>query len=123
MSEATGIAVRRRRSKTEAERLVVEFDQSGMRRKALCAQRGLSVATLANYRKRCCSLDHRRPQSEMASSGMPPVEFVNMALAPAPAAESHIGFRVELANGRRIEVAPGFDATTLERLVVVLERA
>jgi hypothetical protein len=29
--------------------------------------------------------------------------------------------RLELANGRRIEVARGFDASTLERLVTVLE--
>jgi hypothetical protein len=30
---------------------------------------------------------------------------------------------VVLANGRRIKVAHGFDAVTLERLVVVLEQA
>jgi hypothetical protein len=29
---------------------------------------------------------------------------------------------VELGNGRRIAVAQGFDATTLERLVAVLEQ-
>jgi hypothetical protein len=49
-----------------------------------------------------------------------PVEFVD---AEASAVESPRGLRVELANGRRIEVAPGFDASTLERLVAVLEKA
>jgi hypothetical protein len=30
---------------------------------------------------------------------------------------------VELANGRRIAVNDGFDASTLERLIAVLEKA
>ncbi len=49
-----------------------------------------------------------------------PVEFVD---AGASVVESSRALRVELANGRRIEVAPGFDGSTLERLVAVLEKA
>ena len=41
MNESTGIAVRRRRSRVEAERLVFEFEQSGVRRQAFCTQHGL----------------------------------------------------------------------------------
>ena len=55
MREAIGIVVRRRRSRAEAERLVSEFEQSGLRRQAFCARHGLSVGTLDYYRK------HRRP--------------------------------------------------------------
>jgi hypothetical protein len=53
-----------------------------------------------------------------------PVEFVGgtkPAVGPVTAVRG--GLCVELANGRRIEVADGFDAATLERLLTVLEKA
>ena len=68
MSESVAIAVRRRRSRVEAERLVVEFDQSGLTRQAFCAQHGLSVGTLARYR------EHRRSVAPVAASRMLPVD-------------------------------------------------
>jgi len=46
------VTVLRRRSRAEAERLVSEFEQSGLRRKEFCAARGLSVHTLDAWRKR-----------------------------------------------------------------------
>ena len=50
------------------------------------------------------------------------MEFVS-SVAPAPLAEVSSGtLWVELGNGRRIAVAQGFDAPTLERLVAVLEQ-
>jgi hypothetical protein len=116
MSESVGTAVRRRRSKVEAERLVVEFKQSGLTRQAFCAQHGLSVGTLDRYR------EHRRPEAPAVTSRMLPVEIIT-GVAPAPSAEiSREALWVELGNGRRIAVAQGFDATTLERLVAVLEQ-
>src|ERR1700686_1911968 len=117
MSESVGIAVRRRRSRVEAERLVLEFEQSGLTRQAFCAQHGLSVGTLDRYR------EHRRPVAPAAASRMLPVEIV-ASVVPAPSAEmSREALWVELGNGRRIAVAQGFDAPTLERLVAVLEQA
>ena len=116
MSEAAGIVVRRRRSRVEAARLVVEFEQSGLTRQSFCAQHGLSVGTLDRYR------EHRRPEARATASRILPVEFVS-SVAPAPLAEAGRGaLWVELGNGRRIAVAQGFDATTLERLVAVLEQ-
>lgn len=41
MNESTGIAVRRRPSRVEAERLVFEFEQSGVRRQVFCVQHDL----------------------------------------------------------------------------------
>jgi transposase-like protein len=124
MSEAIGIVVRRRRSRAEAERLVSEFEQSGLRRQAFCARHGLSVGTLDYYRK------HRRPLEGQFSAQGPataqrflPVELVSrVAPAQAAAVESQGGLWLELGNGRRIEVGQGFDVSTLERLVAVLER-
>jgi len=124
MSEAIGISVRRRRSRLEVERLVFEFERSGLRRQAFCAQHGLSVAALDKYRRRCRTLGHPRTEPQPEPNRILPVEFVNSA-APfrSSAAGSCIALWVELANGRRIEVAHGFDASTLARLVSVLERA
>ena len=62
MSEAAGVVVRRRRSRVEAEQLVVELEQSGLTRQAVCAQHGLSVGTLDRYR------EHRRPEVPASSS-------------------------------------------------------
>ena len=123
MSE--GIVVgRRRRSRVEAERLVVEFERSGLSRGAFCAQHGLSVPSLDQYRKRCREVGSPSEVAHAnglhAANRILPVEFVDTG---ASAVEGSRSFWVELANGRRIAVAPGFDASTLERLVAVLEKA
>jgi len=44
--------VRRRRSRSEVEGLVSEFEASGLKRAAFCRHRGLSIATLDEYRRR-----------------------------------------------------------------------
>jgi len=125
MSEAVGVVVRRRRSRVEAKRLVLDFERSGLSRRAFCTQHGLSVPSLDQYHKRFrgsgVSVDKGAWNRVAAlTNRILPVEFVD---AEASAVESPRGLRVELANGRRIEVAPGFDASTLERLVAVLEKA
>ena len=116
MSEAVGIVVRRHRSRVEADRLAVEFEQSGLTRQAFCAQHGLPVRTLTRYCKR------RRPETPAAASRILPVEFVSSGAPPPLTGVSRGGLWVELGNGRRIAVAQGFDAPTLERLVAVLEQ-
>jgi hypothetical protein len=55
-----------------------------------------------------------------AKSRILPVEFM---AGTQGRTESRAALWVELANGRRIEVAHGFDAATLERLIATLERA
>jgi hypothetical protein len=108
--------VRRRRSWAEVERLVAEFEASGLRRDAFSQQRGLSVAALDKYRRRV------RQGLRPSAGPMLPVEVV----PPTPEhASSHADgvLVVELRSGRRIEVRRGFDAGTLERLLIVLDRA
>ena len=123
MSEAIVVG-RRRRSRVEAERLVSEFERSGLSRRAFCAEHGLSVPSLEQYRKRCREVEFSsevaRANESQAANRILPVEFVD---AGASVVESSRALWVELVNGRRIEVAPGFDASTLGRLVAVLEKA
>jgi hypothetical protein len=116
MSEAA--VVRKRRSRVEVERLVAEFEASGLTRDAFCQQRGLSLATLDKYR--------RRVQRGVRSGSGPllPVEVVSSA--PARDASRDAGsdgvLVVESRSGRRIEVRCGFDTVTLERLLTILDR-
>jgi transposase-like protein len=119
--DANGVGTGFRRwSRVEADRLVSEFEQSGLRRKEFCAAHGLSVHTLDAWRKR------------IAESGsqekIVPVEIVEDRAAGAGSMQAgnmarNGQFRVVLADGVRIEVDPGFDAAELRRLVAALDSA
>lgn len=90
-------------------RLVREFEQSGLSRKAFCSARGIGLHTLDYYRQR-----HRTSGAEHAEQRLVPVDLVASAGGGS-------GLLVELSNGRAIVVEAGFDASHLKRLVAVLE--
>ena len=114
MSEAG--SVRRRRSRVEVEKLVAEYDASGLTRDVFCQQRGLSVVTLDKYRRRV---------QKWAQSGAGPMLPVEVVLSTGSncAARGYGVLVVESRSGRRIEVGRGFDAETLERLLTILDKA
>ena len=113
------VRVKRRLSQAEAKRLVLEFEQSGLKRKQFCATRGLNVFTLDAWRKR------------IAQSGtqekIVPVEIVEDretglgSTRPGRVTQS-VPFGIVLVGGLRIEVAPGFDAAELRRLIAALDQ-
>src|SRR5271157_1732317 len=109
---------RHRRSRAEADRLVTEFERSGMGRKAFCLAHGVSLHTLDYYRRQ------RGKSGSRAAGSILPVELVDgrTAVAAAPM-DSRGAFRVVLGGGRRIEVDAGFDAAELKRLIAALEAA
>jgi hypothetical protein len=111
MSEA-GV-VRRRRNRAEAEELVREFEASGLTRQAFCAGGGLSVAALDKY---------RRQYGYGTSSGEGRLVAVEV-MGGVSTNKISSALWAELANGRRIEVGSGFEASTLKRLLSVLEQA
>jgi hypothetical protein len=108
--------VQRRRSLIEVEKLVAEFEASGLRRDAFCQQRGMSVAALDKYRRRV----HQVPRP--CAAPMLPVEVISYAPEQASGDAGGV-LVVESRSGRRIEVHRGFDAGTLERLLTVLDKA
>jgi hypothetical protein len=109
MREINTESPRRHRSQAEAERLVRDFEQSGLSRKAFCTARGVALHTLDYYRHR----DRvRRPVAE--TEQLVAVELID----PTPAGSS---LRVELGNGRRLVVEAGFDVSHLKRLLAALE--
>ena len=108
------VEVRRRRSRAETEQVVAEYETSGLSRVEFCRKQGLSLATLARYRK-------RRAQGSPA----PGDRWVAVEVSggrPRPESGAGSGLAVALAGGRRIEVGCGFDARTLAQLLGVLER-
>ena len=112
--QARVVEVRRRRSRTETEQVAGEYEASGLSRVEFCRQHGLSLATLARYRK-------RRAQGQVA----PANRWVAVEVAGASSTlESrwNSSLAVALPGGRRIEVRCGFDSRTLVQLLGVLER-
>jgi transposase-like protein len=105
------VGLGRRRSRSEAERLVLEFEQSGMTRSAFCRAHEVPAHTLDYYR-------HKLRGRAEASPQLLPVELVGTF----GGGSSHGGLlRVELANGRRIVVEEGFSASLLKSVVAALE--
>jgi hypothetical protein len=109
----------KRRTRAEVQQLVAEFVSSGMRRSEFCQSRGLSFSTLDRHLKK---LRWKRRRKPISSAGrLVPVE---LAFRESPKQhEPSCGLAVVLPGGRRIEVHPDFDTSTLERLVSLLERA
>ena len=106
------VEVWRRRSRAEAGQLVAEYEASGLSRVEFCQKQGLSLATLARYRK-------RQGQSEAVGGR----RWLAVEVADANATPlGSSGLAVALPGGRRIEVGCGFDAHTLALLLGVLER-
>ena len=101
---------RARRTGKEVQRLVEEFISGGMRRSEFCRTRGLSPGTLQRHLKGGKQRARQIPR-------LVAVELEQKAAQKANAIE------VVLARGRRVEVRPGFDATTLQAVIAVLERA
>jgi len=116
--------VRRRRSREEAARLVKEYEQSGLSRRAFCRQHGLSIGTLDNYRKL------RSPDAGKTAFSSPspsaisfiPVELIEHRPGASRQPGNGASLFVELASGLRVGVLSGFDAATLIRLIAVLEQ-
>jgi hypothetical protein len=116
MSEA--VLVRKRRGRVEVEKLVAEYEASGLTRDVFCQQRGLSVAALDKYRRRV-----QKRAARLGAGPMLPVEVVlSTAQGSKCAARGDCGLVVESRSGRRIEVGCGFDSGTLERLLTILDK-
>jgi transposase-like protein len=113
MKEKQAQEMKRRRSRSEVAVLVAEYEGSGLGRQEFCRKHGLSLATLNRYRKRV-------PQ-DYTSDG---TRLVAVEVAAVPQLDREIAsdLTVLLASGHRVEVRRGFDVSTLQELVRVLER-
>ena len=104
---ATGI--RRYRSRKEAEQLVRSFEASSLTRGEFCARNQVAANTFNRYMQRYSGRRREGDQQQLVA-----VEIVDTGVLRTEVA-------VVLRCGRRIEVARGFDAQTLQQVVVSLE--
>ena len=117
MNENQEVQIRRRRSREEIKRLVVEYEGSGVRVSDFCRNHALSPNILRRHLK-MRQLGKVEPKE---SKGLIAVALVGAnGDGDTPSA---CALEVVLPTGRRIEVRPDFDSGTLERLLNVLERA
>jgi hypothetical protein len=114
--EQVVVRVRGPRRRAEViQRLVREFETSGQTRVEFCHSHALSVSTLDRYLRRYPTGEVLK--SHCAGSGLVPVEIAMPNGQPAEKA-----LAVILPGGRKVEIGVGFDASTLARIVVVLEQ-
>jgi hypothetical protein len=116
VSEKQKVQVRRRRSREEVERLTIEFEASGLRLMEFCRKHGLPPSTLQRHLK-------RGSLSNGSSKARQPVGRGGLAGTNGnKSARGACALQMVLSSGLRIEVWPGFDPGTLERLLSVLGR-
>lgn len=117
---------------------IAEWERSNQTQAAFCEVRGLNLGTFRSWlykpdRKQARAeavdqVDGMEAPAAKASAG-----FVRLVVKSASTDENassvHWGLddrsaiEVRLGNGRRVAVGPGFDATTLQRVVRVLEES
>jgi transposase-like protein len=115
VNENQEVQLRRRRSREEIERLVVEYQASGRRVSDFCRNHHLKPSVLHRHLKR-----QRLGKVEPSEvKRLVPVALVGTKRK----GPSECALEVVLSSGRRIEVRPQFDSGTLERLLEVLEGA
>ncbi len=102
---------RRHRSRAEAEQIAIEYESSGLSREEFSQRSGVPLKTLARDVTRHRTARDRVPKAQ-------PLVAVEVKAGPRISSE----LVVLLADGLRIQVRRGFDATTLRELVQVLER-
>jgi hypothetical protein len=102
-----------RRSRSEAHQLAAEFEAGAAPREEFCKRHGISLASLARYRK------HWRQAQEPASNAE---RWLSVEVTGRDPAGASSGLAVVLAGGRRIEIGRGFDAPTLQQAVRTLEQ-
>jgi hypothetical protein len=119
MTVENRLSASKRRTRAEVQQLVAEFVSSGMRRSEFCQSRGLSFSTLDRHLRK---LRWKRRRKPISSAGrLVPVE---LAARKSPKQQKpSCALAVVLPCGRRIEVHSGFDPSTFERLLGILERA
>jgi hypothetical protein len=97
------------RKEHQWRRRIDQWRASGLSVRVFCARHGLPTASFYQWRR----VLERRATAEPA---FVPVQVVADAVPAQPSA-----LEVVLVDGRRIRVAPGFDAATLRRVLAILE--
>jgi hypothetical protein len=108
MTESQEVSGRKRRSREEIRRLMMEFESSGLRQNEFCRKHGLALSTLqGRLRKR------RVDQGEAKSNRLVAVQLASKGRDRNN--RTLCALEVVLASGRRIEVRRDFDSDIASR--------
>jgi hypothetical protein len=94
-----------RRNAKEVERIVVDFEGSGLNRRDYCERHGIARPTLDWYR--------RRVRASRSSANLVPVKVERVPVTGG----AGDGFALVLINGLRIETGWNFGEKELARLI------
>lgn len=127
MSETENGRKRARKwTRVQAERELVAWRSSGKTLSAYGRERGYSANRLSNWLVRLRSktaTDIWRPPQPGDEAALLPVRVVSSSSAHgASSSEGSSPIEVELRNGVRVRLLPGFDAGTFERVLAVVSR-
>jgi hypothetical protein len=117
-----------RRSAAEKAALIDQWHKSGLSLPAFCTPRGVNAKTMSGWIHKPtyrAAIDRGRDQlATMAAADQPKPAFIPVRIAearPPMRTSSRASVTLVIGPGRRVVVAPGFDAETLRRVVAVLE--
>jgi hypothetical protein len=117
-----------RRSVAEKAALIDQWRKSGLSLPAFCAPRGVNANTMSGWVHKTAyreAIDRARGEALAAKApDRARPAFLPVRVADVPArgrTPGRAGVAVVIGPGRRVVVAPGFDAETLRRVVAVLE--
>lgn len=108
---------RKRLDRAGRTRLLKKWAASGESARVFAERNDVSSSSLYSWKK---GYKGEGTQSETAGEGRSFVPVVIRANSGAPSG-TDVGFVIELARGRRVELPPGFDGGDLRRLIAVLE--
>jgi len=97
---------------------VRDYEARGQSQWAFCIERGIGQSSLRYWKRR---LEQGSRIEDRRTSGNPRLVPVKLLGEPAGSADS--GLAVISRRGGRVEIARGFDAATLARVLATLEEA
>ncbi len=107
-----------RRTPERWAKLVQDYERSGQSQRAFCAERGIGQSSLRYWRRRLEQGYETEDGSTPRRTRLIPVKLVEEAVGSAGSGVALISRR-----GIRVEIARGFDAATLARVLASLEAA
>jgi transposase len=112
---------RKRTSREEWRKRVERWKDSGLTAKQFAADTGINAGTLQFWSCKLKRGDRKVRKSRKLTATLTASSVVE--IHPTSKAARDISFEIELVNGRRVRVGPGFVPETLKVLLAVVEAA
>lgn len=105
---------RARHNRAEIQRLLDEYHRSGLTQGQYAARLGIALSTLTRWL--------RQARGDTGPLATPPLNLVEVALRPAPAALSGGIYQIELPGGVRLRLEGAWQDQHVRQLLTILSR-